>query len=214
MVPKNAAGKNQFFIETRMGVVTQKGEWFHTNSDQINEFAPGLLQKISFSSLIKQAQAWVESASGLSLILLYILLFFINSWIAAIITLAFHWFWYRYKSAFVVNKLYKLFIIINSTLFLFIIAMISLSILGLQQQYIGLVVGLLFFLVMKPGLLRKLWKRLAAKGSNSELSLNDRLLKMIIVKHAMYQAESSPEELANMEERFATFVSKLKKKGK
>ncbi len=214
MFKKDSTGEDQFFIETKMGVVTQKGEWFHTTTEQISEFAPGLLEKISFSSLIKEAQAWVESASGLSLILLYVLLFFINPWLTAIITLLFHWLWYHNKSAFVVNKLYKIFIVTNSTIFLFILALVCLSILGMQQQYIALTTGLLFFVLMKPGLIRKLWDRFSVTYSNVELSLNDRVLKMIIVKHAMYEADSSPQELANMEERFATFVMKLKNKGK
>ncbi len=213
MFKKSSADEEHFFMETKMGVVTQKGEWFHTTAEQINEFAPGLLETISFSSLIKEAQAWVESASSLSLILLYTLLFFINAWIAAIIALAFHWFWYHYKSAFVVNKLYKLFIVINSTFVLFIIALLSLSILGMLQHYAALIIGLLFFILMKPGLLRKCWNRLS-KPSKSRLSLNDRLLKMIIIKHALYEADSSPQELASMEERFVKFVTKLKNKDK
>lgn len=200
-----------FFIETELGTVTQKGDWFRINKEQLEEFAPGLMKHITFSTLIKEAQAWVESVSSLSLILLYILFFFFNPWIAAAITLVFHFFWHHNKSAFVVNKVAKIFVVINSTAFLFIIALICLSYLAMHQQFAAFGIGLVFFILMKPGLLRKLWDRFELGQSKSSLTLNDRVLKMIIVKHALYQSDSSPEELADMEERFAAFVSKMKK---
>ncbi len=206
---RNQNNKKPFFAETKIGVVTQKGDWFHINVEQVEQFAPGLLEKVSFSSLIKQAQAWVQSASSLSLILLYVLLFYINVWLTAAIALAFHFLWYQYKSAFVINKMYKVFIVTNSTAFLFVIALVSLSIYAMQEQYVALGLGLLFFLMMKPGLPRKLWDRFDAKRNG--LSLNDRVLKMIIIKHALYTADSSPGEVAEMEDRFAELVSKVKK---
>ena len=204
---KSTTENNSFFVETEMGVVTEKGEWFHITKEQVNQFAPGLLDHITFSSLIKEAQAWLESASSLSLILLYVLLFFINPWLAIVITVAFHFLWYRNKSAFVINGLYKVFNVTNSTPFLFIIALIALSYFGMQQQYTALGIGLAFFVVMKPGLLRKGWNRLI---SQKNLTLNDRLLKMIIIKHALYTEKSSPDEVAKMEDRFRELVSKIK----
>lgn len=199
---------NSFFMQTQMGVVTQKGDWFHINKEKVEEFAPGLLKHTSFSSLIKEAQAWVESVSSLSLILAYALLFFINPWAAGIIATAFHFFWHQYKSGFVINKLYKLFFFINSTPFLFILALICLSYFAMQSQFIAFGIGLLFFIVMKPGLLRKGWDKI--NGSSSGLTSNDRLLRMIIIKHAIYTKDSSPEEVAQMEERFADLISNIK----
>lgn len=195
-------------MQTEMGVVTQQGDWFHINREQIEKFAPGLLEHVSFSSLIKEAQAWVSSVSSLSLIISYVLLFFINPWIAGILTIAFHYFWYQHKSGFVINKLYKLFLFTNSTPFLFVLALICLSYFAMQGQYVAFGIGLLFFIVMKPGLLRKGWDKL--KASQRGLTNNDRLLKMIIVKHAIYTEDSSPAEVADMEEQFAEIISKIK----
>lgn len=208
MRKERASEENPFFIQTKMGVVTKKGDWFHINEEQISEFSPGLLEHISFSSLIKEAQAWVSSASSLSLILIYLLLFFINPWMATVITIIFHFFWYRYKSAFVINKLYNVFTITNSTPFLFVIALVCLSYFAMQQQFVAAGIGLLFFILMKPGLLRKAWDKFFS--SRAGLTLNDRLLKMIVIKHALYTENSSPDEISQMEDRFAEIVSKIK----
>lgn len=202
---------NPFFLQTNMGVVTQKGEWFHISPEQVDEFAPGLLDDHSFADLIKEAQAWVESASSLSLILLYTLLFFINPWLAAITTICFHFLWYQNKSAFIFKRIYKLFMVFNHTVFLFFMALGCLSAYAMQQQYIAAAVGLFFFIIMKPGLLRKAWNRLY---SADKLSLNDRLLKMILVKHTLYTGGSSPKEIADIEERFAEIMAGFKRKNK
>src|SRR5699024_6622893 len=130
----NKASDHSFFIETELGTVTQKGDWFHINEKQLGDFAPGLLKYISFSTLIKEAQAWVESASSLSLILVYVLCFFINPWFAALISLIFYCFWYQSKSAFVLNKVADFFMIINHTAFQFILALICLSYYTINEQ--------------------------------------------------------------------------------
>lgn len=78
----------------------------------------------------------------------------------------------------------------------------------MQGQFIAFGIGSLFFIVMKPGLLRKGWDKIKPQ---SGLTVNDRLLKMIIVKHAIYTENSSPDEVASMEKRFAEIISNIKK---
>ncbi|MGK7370731.1 MAG: hypothetical protein ACNS64_11000, partial [Candidatus Halalkalibacterium sp. M3_1C_030] len=99
MVKHEARGTDRLFMETKMGIVTRTGEWFHITSDQIEVFVPGLLYKVSLRVLIKDARAWVRSSDSLSLTLLLGMLLYLNPWLAAIATPAFHWLWYNYKSA-------------------------------------------------------------------------------------------------------------------
>lgn len=200
----------EFFVETKMGIITQTGDWFHTTSEHIETFAPGLLDKVSLEALIKEAQAWVASAGSLSLIILYALLFLINPWLAAIMTLVFHWFWYHYKSGFVIRGAGKFLQFLNSDGFLFVIAFFALSVLGFQQEYAATGIGIFFFFVMKPGLLRKGWEKLEKSRKSDGLTLNDRVLKMVIIKRGMYE-DTAPSDIEKMEERFKDLALNRKK---
>lgn len=202
----------QFFVETKMGIVTRTGNWFHTNTEQIESFAPGLLDKVPLESLIKEAQAWVQSAGSLSLILLYGLLFWINPWLAAAITLLLHWLWYHYKSAFVIRSAGNYLRFLNSDALLFLVAFFSLTVLGYEQEYAATGIGIFFFFLMKPGFLKKGWEMLDNSTSTGGLTLNDRVLKMVITKHAMYE-DVAPSDVEKMEERFKD-LALSRKKGK
>ena len=200
----------EFFIETGMGIVTRTGDWFHTTSEQINAFAPGLLDKVPLEKLVKEAEAWVRSASSLSMILLYVLLFFINPLLGAGIALVFHWFWYHYKSGFVIRGAGPFLRFINSDAFLFMVAFFSLTALGMQGHYGAAGIGIVFFFLMKPGLLRKGWEKFNKSKNGGGLTLNDRVLKMVIVKYAMYE-NVSPSSIERMEERFKDLALNRKK---
>lgn len=209
MLKHKSRGSDSLFVETRLGIVTRTGDWFHTTSEHIREYVPGLLKAYSLEMLIKDAQAWVKSADSLALTLLMVLLFLINPWFAAILTLAFHWTWYNYKSVFVTRFLGKVLRVINSDIFLMVTAFLAISVLGLWHRYTAVVIAFVFFFILKLGLLKKGWDRLAATQKN-KLTLNDRLLKMILIKYAMYE-NLAPTEVHQMEERFKNLASSRKK---
>lgn len=200
---------NDLYVETKLGIMTRTGDWFHTTTDQVKEFVPGLLEKRSFDKLVEEALAWVRSADSLSLTILFILLFLIHPVLAAAIALVFHWLWYRYKSGFVTIFLGKVLKFINSDGYLLIIALIALSILGLQGEYLATALGFIFFFLMKLGLLKRLWDRLH-NISSDEIPLNDRVFKMLLIKYAMYE-NVAPSKVQTMEERIKELV--LNRKG-
>lgn len=200
----------QVFVETKLGIVTQSGDWFHTTTEHIESFVPGLLKKVPLETLIKEAQAWVNSAGSLSLILLYGMLFWVNPWLAAGTALLFHWFWYHNKSGFIVRSMGTFFRFINSNGFLLAVAFFSLNVLAFQGAYVATGIGIFFFFLMKPGLLKKGWEMLDKSTSTGGLTLNDRVLKMVIVKHAMYE-NVAPSDVQQMEERFKDLAMNRKK---
>lgn len=199
---------NKLFVETKLGIMTRTGDWFHTTSDQIREYVPGLLERRPFDKLVEEALAWVRSADSLSLTILFVLLFLIHPVAAAGIAVAFHWLWYRYKSAFVTIFVGKLLKFLNSDGYLLIIALIALSILGLLGEYLATTLGFIFFFLMKLGLLKRLWDRLY-QTSGGEIPLNDRVFKMLLIKYAMYE-NVSPEKVRTMEEKMNELVLNLK----
>jgi len=187
------------FIQTRLGIVTRTGYWFHTTTDAIEEFVPGLLERYSLSKLINDAYTWVRSADSLSLTLLLALLFLINPWLAALITITFHWLWYNFKSIFVNKYLSRLFSFMNSDGYLMIVALIGLSFLGIQGQYLALGIGIILFFLLKIGVLNWFWNRLA-DTDRDKLTLNDKVLKMIIIKYAMKE-DIAPPSVQMMEDK-------------
>ncbi|NGP77116.1 hypothetical protein G3570_10760 [Balneolaceae bacterium YR4-1] len=210
MVKHEARGTDQLFMETKMGIVTRSGEWFHITSDLIEEYVPGLLDEVSLHDLIKEARAWVRSSDSLSLTLLLGMILYLNPWVAAIATLAFHWLWYNYKSALANRWLGKVFSIMNGDGYQMIIALVVLSLLGMWGQYLALGIGITFFFILRLSLLNKLWEKLT---SNKEVTLNDRMLKMLIVRYAMSE-NLAPQEVQNMEEELADAAMKIKNKRK
>lgn len=210
MVKHKARGSDQLFMETQLGIVTRSGEWFHTTSEHIREFVPGLLKVIPLEILIKDARAWVRSADSLSLTLLLGMLFYINPWLAALATLAFHWLWYNYKSAVANRWAGKLFALMNTDGYQVVIALVALSLFGMWGNYQALSIGIGFFFLFRLGLLNKLWNKLTAQET---LTLNDRMLKMLIVKYAIYE-NVAPAEVQNMEEQFKRAALNIKDKRK
>lgn len=210
MVRHKSRGTDQLFMETRLGIVTRSGEWFHTTSGHIRQFVPGLLKKVPLDVLIKDARAWVRSADSLSLTLLLGMLFYINPWLAALATVAFHWLWYNYKSAIANRWFGTLFSLMNTDGYQLVIALVVLSLFGMWGNYLALGMGIAFFFVFRLGLLNKLWNKLTVKRS---LTLNDRMLKMLIVKYAMYE-DVAPKTVQDMEEQFKQAALHIKNKRK
>lgn len=208
MVKHQKRGTDQLFMETKMGIVTRTGEWFHTTGEHIRQFAPGLLKVVPLQVLIKEARAWVRSSDSLSLTLLLGMLFYLNPWLAAIATLAFHWLWYNYKSALANRWFGSLFSVMNTDGYQLVIALVVLSLLGMWGKYLALGIGISFFFIFRLGMLNKLWDRLTV---NQPLTLNDRMLKMLIVKYAMYEG-IEPQKVQHMEEKFKQAVLSIKNK--
>ncbi len=208
MVKHESRGTDRLFMETKMGIVTRTGEWFHITGDQIEQFAPGLLEKVPLRNLVKDARAWVRSSDSLSLTLLLGMLLYLNPWLSAIATLAFHWLWYNYKSALANRWFGKLFSIMNTDGYQMVIALVVLSLLGMWGNYLPLGVGIVFFFILRLSLLNKLWDKLT---STKSLTLNDRILKMLIVKYAMKE-NVAPQQVRDMEEDLTEAALKIKNK--
>ncbi|MGM0545280.1 MAG: hypothetical protein ACQEST_01050 [Bacteroidota bacterium] len=199
------------FLETQLGIVTRTGDWFHITSEQIKDFVPGLLDKRPLDKLVDEAIAWVRSADSLALTILLVLLLVVHPLFAAVIAIAFHFFWYRLKSAFVTIYLGKVLKLLNSDGYLLITSLVIISAVGMVGNYLAAGVGLVFFFLMKLGLLKRLWDYLD-QGTDKKLTLNDRVFKMILVKYGMHY-NLQPSEVQQMEDTFVELATSRKKGG-
>ena len=209
---KNDPLSNDVYLETQLGIVTRTGDWFHTTSEHIEKFVPGLLEERSLDKLVEEAIAWVRSADSLALTILLGLLIFVHPVLAAAIAMAFHFFWYRSKSGFVTIYLGKLLKLMNTDGYLLITSLVVISAVGMNGQYLAAGVGLVFFFLMKLGLLKMLWDKID-EGVEQGLSLNDRVFKMILTKYAMHY-NLAPEKVQNMEQKFVELASSRKGRDK
>lgn len=199
---------NTLFLETQLGIVTRTGDWFHTTTDQIKEFVPGLLEERPLDLLVEEAIAWVRSADSLALTILLVLLLVVHPVLAVVIATAFHFFWYRSKSAFVTIYLGKVLKLMNTDGYLLITSLVIISAVGMNGQYLAAGIGLVFFFLMKLGLLKRLWDKID-QGANKKLSLNDRVFKMILVKYGMHY-NLAPAQVEQMEDKFVELATSRK----
>lgn len=202
-------------LESPISTISSAGHWFFATRDSIEEYVPGILKKISFESLIRKAITWVDSADSISMLMFLGMAFLINPWIAAAITLLFHYFWYFNKSAFVNLTFTPLFIFLNNEILQLIAAGVALSFLGINGMYAALGIGIIFFFLFKIGLLRRLWDKIDRRRTKNgkNLPLNDRVLKMLIIRYSIYE-DIAPSEVRKLENHVQQAVIDFNQKKK
>lgn len=180
-------------LETDLYTVTSGGHWFNATSRTVEEFVPGLLDKHSFDKLISKAVLWINSTDSISLILYFILVFTTDAVVAAVVAILFYLWWYFYKSAFVNLLFMPLINILNKDLTQLLIAAVALSFLGINENYIGLLIGVIYLFLFKVGLLRLLLNKILQGRIENRLPLNDKVFKMVLIRYAMYEDIAPPE---------------------
>ena len=195
---KSRRSHSQNILETPVSTVTSGGHWFHATRETIKDYVPGLLDKYDFETLIKKAVTWIDSADSLALILYFGLAFLINPWIAAGIALGFHAFLYHKKSAFVNIVMTPVLSFFNRDFFQLLLAALVLSYMGMTGMYTAVVLGIIFFFLFKVGLLRRGWDKLQDNKSGKKLPLNDRVLKMVLIRYSIYQ-NMPPKEVERLD---------------
>lgn len=194
------------YVETSLGIVTTGGNWFHTSSDQIEEMVPQIFEHCTLGELVNAAEIWIKSADSLSLLLYFVLILVVPPVISALLVLSFFLFWYVQKSALVSPYLTTILQWINKDGTLIIISGISLSWLGMTNQFVALAIGILYFFIFKLGLLRWGMDYLYEKV-RSGLPLNDRLFKMLILKYAIRHGIEVPE-IEEMDQKVKAFITR------
>lgn len=193
--------KNWESMETEQGIFTQDGHWYHVTREQIEKYVPGLLDIYKLEDMLKEAGYWASSTASISLFLYVALIFLsVNSWIAAILALAFYIFWYFQKSSFVYPGLKWIIGFISNTGFVYLGMGMTLTYFGINGLYKEAILGFCLFFLLKVGLLKLLIDRFF---TNKSLLLQDRVFNMILIRRAMKEGiktqriEKMEDELLN-----------------
>jgi hypothetical protein len=172
------------FVETPLGIFTTNGNWFYTNTEQIRKFAPGLLQHVEIDQIVEDSEVWVRSTDSVALLVFLGLLLVVPSPFAVLLSILILFLWQLSKSAFVGSFTTQIVRVLTFDPLVLLISVICLSYLGMIENYQGVGIGLLFFFVYRFGWLRKAFDSYYEKY-HSGITLNDRVAKMIILRHAM-----------------------------
>lgn len=201
-------------LESPVSTISSAGHWFFATRKTVEEYVPGILKQHSFESLIHKSILWIDSSDSIAMLLYFALVFAINPWIAAGLTLLFHFWWYFNKSAFVSISALSVLKILHNEFVQLLAAGVLLSLMGINGMYLALFFGVIFFFLFKIGLLRRFWDRFDKKSDPDKLPLNDRVLKMLLVRYSMKE-NIAPEEIQKLEkhvqEAVISFNTKKKK---
>ncbi len=200
-------------LETPFSTVTSSGHWFHATRKSVHEYVPGLMKVYPFEELIGKAVTWIDSADSLAMILFFALVFMINPFLAAGISLLFHYVWYQKKSAFVNLPTTPFLRLINHDFFQLLLAAVLLSFMGIWGMYAAVGLGIVTFFLYKIGILRRLWDKLDSKQESDKLPLNDKTLKMVLVRYSMYQ-NMPPAEVEKLDRHVQKAVIEYNQKKK
>lgn len=209
MFGKKKHNNTPYFVETPAGIFTLAGNWFHTTKANISQYAPGLMDNFSLEKLIKDAEVWVRSADSITLVLFMLIAYLLNGYIAAIVALLFLPFWHYNKSAFVSYGLTGILKIFDVEFVVVLISVAVLSVKGMNGLYIELGIGFFFFFILKFGWYRKAINKWLEPKDKS-VTLNDRVLKMIILKYALHEG-ITPDEISKWEADIRDLMVKRKR---
>ncbi len=182
-------------MELPDGITTSNGNWYHITSEQVEKYTPGLLKRYPIEKIIKEADAWVKSADGLSLFLYFILVYLsVTPWLATLISISFFLIWYFNTSAFLnitSSPLVKLLTMdgfvytVTGILLIGIAFSESLIPYGISVGFNALWFGLGLFFLFKVGLLRLLVKFIQSKSNKPNVEMQDRILNMLLIRYGM-----------------------------
>lgn len=182
-------------MELPDGITTSNGNWYHITSDQIEQYTPGLLKRYSLERIIHEADAWVKSADGLSLLIFFLLAYLsVTPWIAGILSMVFFLIWFFNTSAFLSVTASPLVKLITTDGFIYVISAVLLMGMAFSEALAGYGVsvdsnalwfGLILFFLFKVGLLRLLIRLIQSKKEKSSIEIQDRILNMLLIKYGM-----------------------------
>ncbi len=198
------------FVETPLGIFTTNGNWYYITSDHIEQLSPGLLNKTPLEEIVNSAEVWVKSSDVLPLLLFLGLIHVVPVWLTVVLSLLFLLFWHFSKSAFATTGLSKPLELLSTDAVVLILAVISLSYMGITERYYEAFFGFLFFFVFRFGWLRKALDAYRIRFNDS-VTLNDRVVMMLVLKESVKQGIAVPQ-IQKMESEMIDLMTRHKKK--
>ncbi len=199
------------FVETPLGIFTRQGNWYYMTSELVEKMVPGYMKNQSMDELIATSENWVKSTDALTLIVYMSLIHLLPMPFAVVVSLVFMLVWHLSKSAWISGFSSGLIKWLTIDGFILVISVVSISFLGMTGQYADMLIALLFFMIFKFGWIRKPFDGFYNKR-NPGPTLNDRVIKMIVIRTAMQHRMDIPG-LKSMEDEMIMLMTRHKNRG-
>jgi hypothetical protein len=198
------------YVETPAGIFTKNGNWYFMTSELIRRLSPEVLAHKSLDDIVKDSETWVRSSDSVAVWVFIVLIQFIPVPLAFITAIGALYVWHLGKSALISKPATVTINILSNESLVLIASVASISYLGINELYSDLFISLLFFLVLRFGWLRKLFDTFFQNRSKG-MTLNDRVMKMVVVKTAITNRLEVPG-LRTMEQEIIDAMTRNKSK--
>ncbi|MFT4605275.1 MAG: hypothetical protein ACI9W4_002014 [Rhodothermales bacterium] len=201
------------FVDLPNGIFTPEGVWFHTRVQDLEAFAGPVLAKVSLKQLLRDAGGWSRSPVAVSLWAMLAALMFKSLAVALAAGLTAFVGWTLLSPGIVLRPLVAVHRISGHPMVLGVAYVLGLSLLSSSGAISSVVVGLVWFVVLRWGVLDRLLSPALepVRARMYALQPPDQILRSLIIRHALAH-RLSIGDLDEMERRILEIANRHRKK--
>jgi hypothetical protein len=190
------------FVELPTGIFSTDGLWFHTSLADLTEFAAPVLERVPLEKLLRDAAAWVRSPGTFALWAALIALFLRSVPVATLAGVVGFAGWTVLSPGLVFRPMVRLFALLQFPLLVGGAYIAVLSWMAPGAEYTAVAFGLLWFVLIRWGILEKLLDPVLRPVLERiyGLPVPDQVLRGLIIRHALAH-RLSIGDLDDMERR-------------
>lgn len=190
------------FVELPHGLFTADGIWFHTTTEALREFAPGVVDTVGLNRLIAEATAWTRIPVHAAVWVLLVLLVLASPLQAALAAFVLYLFLAIWGPSLVRSGGARLVRLAGSPIVQGLAYVGVLSFLATGGRLGAAGVGLAGFILLRWGIVDRLVAPLVARapGVHKTLPAPDRTLRNLIIQYAL-KSGAYTGEIEQMEAR-------------
>lgn len=183
------------FVDTPKGIFTASGVWFRASEAGVRDYAGEVLQHEPLPRLVRHAEVWLRSPETLALWVLPAALWLLPVGWAVLLALALYVGWSILGPSLVNRPMLTAALVLDHVVAQLVYYVVLLSALAIGGQYEALAAGLLGFVLLRWGLLRRLTDRLmkAVWARLYPMPVPDQVLRALIHRAALKYRVTLPE---------------------
>lgn len=183
------------FVDTPKGIFTASGVWFRASEESVRDYAGEVLEHEPLPRLVRHAEVWLRSPETLALWALPALLWLMPVGGGVLLVLAAYVGWSMLGPSLVNRPMLRVAVVLDHVAAQLVYYVVLLSALAISQQYAALVAGLLGFVLLRWGLIRRVTDRLlqAVWTRFYPLPVPDQVLRALIHRAALKYRVTLPE---------------------
>ncbi len=203
------------WVELSEGILTADGVWYHTREEDLQNFAPEVIEHYGISVLLGRSDSWVKLPVTATLLSLILFLLVVSPWLAALYALA----------VFLLLSLLSPFVVffgliptvsrLNHPIAQGLGYIAVLTFLAANNQMAALGVGLIGFVVLRLQFVTRLIAPLSSRfhKAMSPLSAPDSILRNVLIRASLKHGYDAGA-LSKMQDRMLDIMNYRKKSAK